>query len=66
MVIPNILYILRNLFFSLTAGISIYIVLLYSKPIIESVFKKNYSIDGYYWFIVLISFLVAIVALFIL
>ncbi|MDD5752531.1 MAG: hypothetical protein PHI45_00360 [Candidatus Pacebacteria bacterium] len=60
------LYLIRKLIFVLATGISTYVVLVHSKPIIESVFNKKYSIDGYYWLIVLFSLIVAIISLFIL
>ncbi len=64
--IPTELYLLRKAIFVIAMGISTYVVLVYSKPIVESFSKKKYSVDGYYWLIVLISFIVAIISLFIL
>jgi len=64
--IPESLYLLRKAIFVIAMGISTYVVLVYSKPVIESIYKKKYSIDGYYWSIVLISIIVAIISLFIL
>lgn len=64
--IPESLYLLRKAIFVIAMGISTYVVLVYSKPVIESIYKKKYSIDGYYWSIVLISIVVAIISLFIL
>ena len=64
--IPTELYLLRKAIFVIVMGISTYVVLVHSKPIVESFSKKKYSIDGYYWLIVLISFIAAIISLFVL
>jgi len=60
--IPETLYLLRRVIFSIITGLSVYTVLVYSKPLIESATKKTHSIDGYYWFIVLVSVFAAIIS----
>jgi len=60
--IPDILYLLRKIVFPISMGISVYVILVFSKPLIENVSKKHHSIDGYYWFIVLTSVIIAIIS----
>lgn len=42
-------------------GGAVYTVLVFSKPLIENVTNRHHSIDGYYWFIVLTSVIIAII-----
>ncbi|HNP79569.1 MAG TPA: hypothetical protein PKI00_01850 [Candidatus Pacearchaeota archaeon] len=64
--IPNILYTLRDIVFAISVGVATYIILIYSKALIENMSGKKFSIDGYYWFTVLLSVVLGIISLFIL
>jgi hypothetical protein len=59
--IPDILYLLRRVILSISMGGAVYTILVFSKPLIENVTNRHHSIDGYYWFIVLTSVIIAII-----
>jgi hypothetical protein len=60
--IPNTIYLIRDVFFGLSMGVSSYVILLFSKPIIDNISKKTYSADGYYWFVVFFSVIIGLIS----
>jgi len=49
------LLLLRKLLFALTVGLSIYTVMLFAKPLLESMASRKYNDDLYFWVGVLLA-----------
>ncbi|MDD5568866.1 MAG: hypothetical protein PHG23_00380 [Candidatus Pacebacteria bacterium] len=62
---PLLLIILRKILFALSVGLSFYVLMLFSKPVLEMLFKRKFNDDGYFWRGVVIAVVLAIIAGFI-
>lgn len=59
-----ILILVRKLLFGLTVGLGFFMVVLFSKPLIEKVFlKKAINDDFYYWTEIAIAIILGILAM---
>lgn len=59
-----ILILVRKLLFGLTVGLGFFMVVLFSKPLIEKVFlKKTINDDFYYWTEIAIAIILGILAM---
>jgi len=47
----------------LALGFSLYFVLFFSKPILESVLKRKFNDDAYFWFIIFFSAVIGFVSM---
>ncbi|MFA5009560.1 MAG: hypothetical protein WC534_03245 [Candidatus Paceibacterota bacterium] len=59
-----ILILIRKLLFGLTVGLGFFVVVLFSKPLLEKVFlKKTINDDFYYWTEIAIAIVLGILAM---
>jgi len=59
-----ILILIRKLLFGLTVGLGFFVVVLFSKPLLEKVFlKKTINDDFYYWTEIAIAIVLGILAI---
>ncbi|MDD3170406.1 MAG: hypothetical protein WC410_00410 [Candidatus Paceibacterota bacterium] len=61
--IPETLFLIRKGLFGLVLGFSLYFVLFFSKPILESVLKRKFNDDAYFWFIIFFSVVIGFVSM---
>jgi len=60
--IPETLFLVRKVLFGPVLGFSVYFVLFFSKPILESGLKRKFNDDAYFWFIIFFSVVIGIMS----
>jgi hypothetical protein len=61
--IPETLFLIRKILFGLVLGFSVYFVLLFSKPVIESALKRKYNDDAYFWYIIIFGVIIGLISM---